>query len=71
MKALKMEELDTLSAEELDLRENQLRGSLFKMRMKLAVGQLSKVTDVNATRKNLARVLTVKRQRATAAGSEE
>ncbi len=63
MKAYRMEELTALSDEELARREESLRESLFKMRMKLAVGQMSKVADVSATRRNLARVLTVKRQR--------
>lgn len=63
MKAYRMEELTALSDEELTRREESLRESLFKMRMKLAVGQMSKVADVSATRRNLARVLTVKRQR--------
>lgn len=63
MKAYRMEELTALSDEELTRREESLRESLFKMRMKLAVGQMSKVADVAATRRNLARVLTVKRQR--------
>lgn len=71
MKGLKMEELSALTDEELVVREEQMRESLFKMRMKLAVGQMSKVADVSATRKNLARVLTVKRQRVTAAEAEE
>ncbi len=63
MKAYRMEELTALSDEELTRREESLRESLFKMRMKLAVGQMSKVADVSATRRNLARVLTVKRRR--------
>ncbi len=63
MKAYRMEELTSLSDEELTRREESLRESLFRMRMKLAVGQLSKVADVAATRRNLARVLTVKRMR--------
>lgn len=66
-----MEELTALTDEELVVREEQLRGNLFKMRMKLAVGQMSKVADVSATRQNLARVLTVKRQRVIAAEAEE
>lgn len=64
MKAFSMEELRALSDEELDRREEQLREALFRMRMKLAIGQFSKVADVSATRRNLARVLTVKRERA-------
>lgn len=71
MKALKLEELNSLTAEELDRREDQLRKALFQMRMKLTVGQMSKVADVSITRKNLARVLTVKRQNVIAAEAEE
>ena len=63
MKALKMEELLTLDDAELCRREKALRESLFKIRMKLAVGQFSKVADINATRRNLARILTVMQQR--------
>jgi len=64
MKAYKTEELRALSPEELTRREDSLRESLFKMRMKLAVGQMSKVADVNATKRNLARVLTEMHRRA-------
>lgn len=64
MKAYKTEELRALAPEELARREESLRESLFKMRMKLAVGQLSKVADVNATKRNLARVLTEMHRRA-------
>ncbi len=64
MKALKLEELRVLGDEELLRREREARESLFKMRMKLAIGQMSKVADVTSTRRNLARILTVQRQRA-------
>jgi len=64
MKALKLEELKVLGDEELVRREREARESLFKMRMKLAIGQMSKVADVTSTRRNLARILTVQRQRA-------
>lgn len=63
MKALKVEELRALTDEELGRREKALRESLFKIRMKLAIGQMSKVADIIATKRNLARVLTVARQR--------
>jgi ribosomal protein L29 len=64
MKAYKTEELRALTPEELARREESLRESLFKMRMKLAVGQMSKVADVIATKRNLARVLTEMHRRA-------
>ncbi|MBM4395307.1 MAG: 50S ribosomal protein L29 [Deltaproteobacteria bacterium] len=67
MKAYKREELGALTDEELEAREKQLRESLFKTRMKLAVGQMSKVADIMATKRNLARVLTTRRARQIAA----
>jgi len=63
MKAYRREEMTALTDEELAQRERMLRESLFKMRMKLAIGQMSKVADVMATRRNLARVLTEMRAR--------
>lgn len=63
MKPYRMEELRTLSDEELSRRERELREALFKMRMQLAIGQYTKVADVSVTRRNLARVLTVARER--------
>jgi large subunit ribosomal protein L29 len=63
MKATRLEELRSLTDDELQRREKALREALFKIRMKLATGQFSKVADVEATRRNLARVLTVMRQR--------
>jgi len=63
MKAYRLEELEALTDAELRQRENSLREALFRMRMKLAIGQFSKVADVSATRRNLARVLTVLRMR--------
>ena len=67
MKAVKSEELRALTDEELNRREQAIREALFKIRMKLAIGQMSKVADVNASRRNLARVLTELRRRAAAA----
>jgi ribosomal protein L29 len=67
MKALKTEELKALPDDELARREKSLRESLFKIRMKLAIGQFSKVADVNATRRNLARIMTETRRRAAVA----
>ena len=66
MKALKTEELRALTDEDLARREKAARETLFKIRMKLAVGQMSKVADVEATRRNLARLLTEMRRRARA-----
>ena len=70
MKALKMEELKVLDDDELVRRERELRENLFKTRMKLAIGQMSKVADIGVMRRNLARILTVLRQRIKVSSSE-
>ena len=67
MKALKTEELRALSVEELVTREKELRESLFKIRMRLATGQMSKMADIIATKRNLARILTEQNRRQKAA----
>ena len=64
MKALKTEEIRAFTTDELIRREAEYRESLFKMRMKLATGQLTQVADVKATRRNVARVLTELNRRA-------
>jgi large subunit ribosomal protein L29 len=64
MKALNTEEIRALTTEELVRRENEYRESLFKMRMKLATGQLAQVSEVKVTRRNVARVLTEMNRRA-------
>lgn len=71
MKALKTDELRALTDEELGRREKASRESLFKFRMKLAVGQMSKNADIMATRRNLARILTEINRRANAAQAGE
>jgi large subunit ribosomal protein L29 len=64
MKALNTEEIRALTTEELVRRENEYRESLFKMRMKLATGQLAQVSEGKVTRRNVARVLTEMNRRA-------
>lgn len=67
MKALKSEEVRTLTDDELNRREQQYRETLFKMRMKAAVGQLTSVADVKTNRQNLARIMTEVTRRRLAA----
>jgi ribosomal protein L29 len=67
MKAIKQEELRALSDEELVKREKEHRESLFKIRMRLATGQMSKMADIIATKRNLARILTEQNRRQKAA----
>jgi ribosomal protein L29 len=67
MKALKGEELRALTDEELAGREKDHRESLFKIRMKLATGQMNRMADIIATKRNLARILTEQNRRQKAA----
>jgi len=67
MKSLKTEELRALSDEDLVRREAEHRETLFKFRMRLATGQMSKMADIQATRRNLARILTEQNRRRKAA----
>ncbi len=63
MRPLGMEEIRAMSDEELIARERLLRKELFEIRMKLAVGQYSKVADIKAIKKGIARIETVLNQR--------
>jgi len=56
-------ELRDLSVDELRQREHDLEDQLFRMRMQKAVGQLDAPVKVRATRRDLARVKTVLRQK--------
>ena len=56
-------ELRDLSVDELRQREHDLEDQLFRMRIQKAVGQLDAPVKVRATRRDLARVKTVLRQK--------
>ena len=64
---MKAEELRGLNDEELDKKEEEIRRELFNLRVQLATQQLTNVARIRALRKDLARVLTVKRERELAA----
>ena len=56
-------ELRDLSAEDLQARAAELEESLFRMRMKAAVGQLERPLALRTMRRDLARVKTVLSQK--------
>ena len=60
-------ELRELSPEELGKKEAELREELFKLRMRAATSQLGNPSRVRAVRRDIARVLTVRRQQDLAA----
>jgi large subunit ribosomal protein L29 len=62
------DELRDLSDEDLRAKVAELKESLFRMRFKLRLGNTDVVKQVRQSRKDLARVKTVLRQREIAAG---
>jgi len=66
--ALDTKKLRGLSEAELGQEENQLREAVWKLRLQLATGQLQDPQKVRSARKDLARVLTIRRERASKAG---
>ncbi|MEO8504465.1 MAG: 50S ribosomal protein L29 [Acidobacteriota bacterium] len=63
MKATKATELREKTVDELQLREHELAEQLFALRLQKTTGQLEKPAKVRTARKDLARVLTVLREK--------
>ena len=61
-------ELLDLGPEELDKKEAELREDLFKLRMRAAVSQLENPARIRQLRRDIARIHTIRRQRALAGG---
>jgi large subunit ribosomal protein L29 len=59
--------LRNLSPEELQREESELREELWKLRLQMTTGQIQNPHRVRAARRDLARLLTVRRERARAA----
>lgn len=57
-----VKDLSALSIEELTQKEKQLRQELFNFRFQLGIGRLENPMQVRATKRDIARVRTVKRQ---------
>jgi len=60
---MKAKEVRDLSANELEVRLDELKEELFNLRFQLATGQLDNPMRISAVRKNIARVKTVMRER--------
>ena len=70
---MKYSEVLELSDDELGFKERELRQELFNLRFRKATGQLDNTARIGLLKRDLARVLTSKRERegAQAAGAEE
>ncbi|MCX6998990.1 MAG: 50S ribosomal protein L29 [Candidatus Sumerlaeota bacterium] len=60
---MKIQELRNLPVEDLIMRLNQLREGLFKARVRAATKELDNVMIISNTRRDIARILTVLRQK--------
>ena len=56
------EALRQLSEAELGAKEKEMREQLFRLRFQLAAGQMESVKKIRELRKDIARLLTVRRQ---------
>ena len=64
---MKAEELRDLADDDLFARVNELKESLFRMRFKLSLGNTDVVKQLRVSRKDLARVKTLLRERKNSA----
>ena len=65
--ALEPEKLRGQGPEELDKEEAELRGEIWKLQLQKAAGQAQDPHRMRGARRDLARVLTIKRERELAA----
>lgn len=66
----KAEDLKNLSIDELHTRLNDAREELMNLRFQQATGELTDYTRLRITRRRIARILTIVRERELAAGTE-
>lgn len=64
---MRPEEIRALSTEEIASKLEDAREELFKLRFQFRTGQLKDYSRLRATRRNIARFLTILRERALAA----
>ena len=64
-------EIRDLGENELGQKERDLREELFRLRLRGATGQIENKMRARLVRRDLARVLTVRRERQRAAGADQ
>jgi large subunit ribosomal protein L29 len=67
---MKPESLRDLSGDELDTRVQELREQLLKLRFQQSTGQIESPQMLRGVRKDIARALTIRRQRDLDAGKQ-
>jgi large subunit ribosomal protein L29 len=67
--ALQASKLRNMGAHELDNEEGEIRDAIWKLQLQRSTGQIQDPNKLRGLRKDLARVLTVRRAQELAAGS--
>lgn len=60
---MKFNEVSNLSVKELNKKAQEVRKTLFELKMKNTLGQLNNPLDIRSTRRSLAKVLTALKQK--------
>ena len=60
---MKTSELRDMSKEELLKKENELREDIFRMKLKLATGELEDTSKIGKSKKDIARIKTVLKEK--------
>lgn len=63
---MELDELRQMSAADLAVKEREAREEIFKLRLKLRTNQLDNPANYRKARKELARILTLRRQKVSA-----
>jgi len=64
-------EIRALSVEELKRQADELRQNIFNLKLKYRIGGLESTAEIPKTRKHLARILTVLREKECAAAEQK
>ena len=67
---MKADKVREMSSDELTAKERELSEQLFKLRFQKSIGQLDNALKIRETRRDIARVKTVLRQRRAQAAAE-
>ena len=68
---MKTSEIRELSSDELEVKEQELKDQLFKLRFQHALGQLENTMKLNTIKKDLARIKTIQREFVSANKKEQ
>ncbi|MEI7542861.1 MAG: 50S ribosomal protein L29 [bacterium] len=66
---MKAQEIRDLNVEEIDRKAKELKESLFKIRMKLSTKQVENTAQINVIKKDIARLLTIAKQKRAVKGA--